>query len=320
MRKNALVRVSLMIEGQEGVTWEQWVALARTCEDHGIERLYRSDHYLGFSSRAREGSLDCWTTLAALAAVTAKLRLGSLVSPVTFRHPSLLARAAVTVDRISGGRVEVGIGGGWMEAEHRAYGFPFPDTSVRMAMLAEQLEVVHRQWTEDAVDFEGEHYALKSGDARPKPLQRPHPPLIVGGAARRGTLVPAVRWADEYNTTFPTDDEVVARRRRLLDECERQGREPLRFSIMTMCIVGSDAASFEQRARAVYELAPRQSAFEAWLAERRSGAIVGTVDEVVARLRHLAELGVDGVMLQHLRHDDLEAVALIGREIVPAVA
>ena len=252
--------------------------------------------------------------------MTTKLRFGSLVSPVTFRHPSVLARAAVTVDHISDGRVEVGIGGGWMEAEHRAYGFPFPETNVRMEMLAEQIEIVHRQWTEDGFDFAGRHYALESSTALPKPVQQPHPPLIVGGGGKRGTLVPAVRWADEYNTTFPTDDEVVERRRRLLEECERQGREPLRFSLMTMCIVGRDAAEFEARARGIYELVPRQASFDDWLRERRAGAIVGSIDEVVERLKRLESLGVDGVMLQHLRHDDLDSVALIGRELVPALA
>jgi len=309
-----------MIEGQEGVTWEQWVALARACEESGIEALYRSDHYLGFHASGTHGSLDCWTTLAGLAAVTSTLRLGSLVSPVTFRHPSVLSRAAATVDHISGGRVELGIGGGWMEPEHRGYGFPFPETRVRMEMLAEQLEIVHRQWTEDSFEFDGRHYQLEGSAALPKPVQQPHPPLIVGGAARAGTLGPAVRWADEYNTTFPTDDELIARHARLLAECERQGREPLRFSLMTMCIVGADEAEFTERARAVYELGQRDADFDEWLVARRSSAILGTVDEVVTRLQQLAEMGVDGVMLQHLRHDDLESVALIGREIAPAVA
>src|SRR4051812_25147625 len=280
------MRVSLMIEGQQGVTWEQWVALARACEENGIERLFRSDHYLGVDARGREGSLDCWTTLAALAAVTSTLRLGSLVSPVTFRHPSLLARASVTVDQVSGGRVEVGIGGGWREAEHRAFGSPFPDTSVRMESLAEQLEIVHRQWTEDGFDFSGKHYVLESSTALPKPLQQPHPPLIVGGAGRSGTLEPAVRWADEYNTTFPRDDEaLVDRRRRLLEECERQGSEPLRFSVMTMCVVGANATDFAERARWIYDLSPRQASFDDWLRERRAGGILGTVDEVVERLQ-----------------------------------
>jgi F420-dependent oxidoreductase-like protein len=313
------VRVALMIEGQQGVTWEQWVALARTCEENGVEALFRSDHYLGFHAKDQGGSLDCWTTLAGLAAVTTKLRLGSLVSPVTFRHPSVLARAAATVDHISGGRVELGIGGGWNEREHSAHGFQFPETRVRMELLAEQLEVVSRQWTEDSFDFAGRHYTLESCTALPRPVQRPHPPLIVGGSGRAGTIGPAVRWADEYNTTFPTEDEVFERRSRLLAECERRDREPLRFSLMTMCIVGSDREEFESRARGVYELGARQAGFDDWIESRRDDAILGTVDEVVERLQRLAELGVDGVMLQHLRHDDLDSVALIGREIAPAV-
>ena len=308
-----------MIEGQEGVTWEQWVALARACEENDVEALFRSDHYLGFHASDANGSLDCWTTLAALAAVTTKLRLGSLVSPVTFRHPSVLARAVATVDHVSGGRVELGIGGGWMEREHSSYGFPFPETHVRMDLLAEQIEIVHRQWTEDAFDFDGRHYRLENCTALPKPVQRPHPPLIVGGSGRAGTVGPAVRWADEYNTTFPTEDEIVTRRRRLLSECERQGREPLRFSIMAMCIVGADEAEFTERARRVYELGQRDAGFDEWLSGRRDRAVLGTVDEVVARLQRLAALGVDGVMLQHLRHEDLESVALIGREVAPAV-
>jgi F420-dependent oxidoreductase-like protein len=314
------VRIALMIEGQEGVTWEHWVALARACEDNGVEALFRSDHYLGLRAADTNGSLDCWTTLAALAAVTRKLRLGSLVSPVTFRHPSVLAKAVATADHVSGGRVELGIGGGWMQREHEAYGFPFPETRLRMEMLAEQIEIVHRQWTEDSFDFDGRHYQLKRSVALPKPVQRPHPPLIVGGSARAGTLGPAVRWADEYNTTFPTEDEAAERRRLLLDECERQGREPLRFSIMTTCIVGANRAEFTERARAVYDLGTRGAGFDDWLAGQREGAILGTVNEVVERLRRLTALGVDGVMLQHLRHDDLETVALIGRELVPAVA
>src|SRR5215208_6653129 len=173
-RQNPNVRVALMIEGQEGVTWDQWVALARTCEENGVEALFRSDHYIGFNAGDRDGSLDCWTMLAALAAVTTKLRLGSLVSPVTFRHPSVLAKAVATADHVSGGRIELGIGGGWMAREHEAYGFPFPETRVRMEMLAEQIEIVHRQWTEDSFDFEGRHYKLERSTALPKPLQRPH--------------------------------------------------------------------------------------------------------------------------------------------------
>jgi alkanesulfonate monooxygenase SsuD/methylene tetrahydromethanopterin reductase-like flavin-dependent oxidoreductase (luciferase family) len=141
------MRVALMIEGQEGVSWEQWCALADACEEHGVETLFRSDHYISQSNETGLVAHDAWTTLAGLAARTSKLRFGTLVSPATFRLPALLANAAATVDHISGGRIELGLGAGWMELEHRAYGFPFPETSTRLRMFAEQLEIVHRLWT-----------------------------------------------------------------------------------------------------------------------------------------------------------------------------
>src|SRR5215471_20812009 len=182
-----------MIEGQEGVSWPQWCALADACEEHGVESLFRSDHYISQSDETGNVAHDAWTTLAGLAVRTTTLRLGTLVSPATFRLPGMLANAAATVDHISSGRIELGIGGGWMEREHRAYGFPFPETSTRMELLAEQVEIVHRLWTEDRVDHRGRHYVLEDAPAQPKPLQRPHPPLLVGGGGKRGTADPAAR-------------------------------------------------------------------------------------------------------------------------------
>src|SRR4029079_11697563 len=149
----------------------EWVALAQTAERAGIEALFRSDHYTSPSGHGVDVSRDAWRTLGGLAAVTERLRLGTLVSPVTFRHPSLLARSVVTVDHISGGRVELGMGAGWMELEHRAFGFPFPPYDVRIVELAEQVEIVHREWTEDAFDFGGLGYELRDARALPKPLQ-----------------------------------------------------------------------------------------------------------------------------------------------------
>src|SRR5436305_8178967 len=173
-----------MIEGQEGVEWPQWVALAEACEEHGIPALFRSDHYMNLDGQHPErGSLDAWGTLCALAAITDTLRLGTLVSPATFRHPANLAKLVATADRISGGRVELGLGAGWHEREHRAYGFPFPPTRERMDILEEQLEVVTRSWAVQDASFEGKHYSLDRLDAQPKPVQRPHPPLIMGGSA-----------------------------------------------------------------------------------------------------------------------------------------
>jgi len=183
-----------MIEGQEGVTWEQWQAIARACEEHGIGTLFRSDHYMSLEgAHAERGALDAWATLAGLATVTDRLRLGTLVSPATFRHPNVLANAAATVDQISGGRVELGMGGGWNVPEHEAFGIPFPEVAERMALLLEQIEIVHRLWTEDDVDIVGLHYRLQNAPGLPKPVQKPHPPLLVGGtgAAEPRSLPPA---------------------------------------------------------------------------------------------------------------------------------
>jgi alkanesulfonate monooxygenase SsuD/methylene tetrahydromethanopterin reductase-like flavin-dependent oxidoreductase (luciferase family) len=305
------VRIALMIEGQEGVSWEQWVALADTCEEHGIETLFRSDHYLSQGDDGGRDALDAWTTLAGLAARTTHLRLGTLVSPVTFRPAAVLAKSAVSVDHISGGRVEVGMGAGWMEAEHRAYGFPFPDTKERLRLLSEQLETVRSHWSED-------------GGAFPKPVQKPHPPLIVGGSGGRGTTEPAARFADEYNTLLADPDECARRRRRLDAACERVGRDPvtMRFSLMTGCLVGRDASELRERARRLLVRRGEQDGdADALVARYRERGVAGTPDEVAERLRELEEAGrVERVMLQHLQHDDLEMVAMIGREVVPKLA
>jgi F420-dependent oxidoreductase-like protein len=288
-----------MIEGQEDVTWEDWVALAQACERHGIEALFRSDHYLSVADDREKGSLDAWVTLGGLAAVTSKLRLGTLVSPATFRHPSVLAKSAVTVDHISGGRVELGLGTGWWEAEHETYGFPFPPMRERMDALAEQLEIVHGHWADGGFDFDGEHYRLQGLEARPKAVQRPHPPLIMGGNAGPRSARLAARFADEYNTVFPTVDEARERRERIAAACEGAGRDPLPFSIMITTVIGADEGEVRDRA--------------AQLGDAAEGALQGTVEQIAERLGEYERAGVERVMLQHLLHRDLDAVELIGR-------
>ena len=175
------------------------------------------------------GSLDAWTQIAALAALTSRIRLGTLVSPITFRHPAVLAKAVVTADHVSGGRVELGIGAGWNVREHEAYGFRFPELPERIERLEEQLELVVRQWTENGVSHEGRHYRLDALDALPKPLQQPRPPVIVGGSAQPRTARLAARFADEYNTAFATLEQCQERRARVLQACAEAGREPTRL-------------------------------------------------------------------------------------------
>jgi alkanesulfonate monooxygenase SsuD/methylene tetrahydromethanopterin reductase-like flavin-dependent oxidoreductase (luciferase family) len=202
------------------------------------------------------------------------------VSPATFRHPSVLAKNAVTVDHISGGRVEVGLGAGWNEAEHQRYGFPFPPLRERMDVFAEQLEIVHRQWAAEPFSFEGEHYRLLDSDPRPKPVQTPHPNLIVGGSGRPRSVALAARWADEYNTLSTSPEECRALAKRIAEACAREGREPLRLSVMT-------------------------------------GIPDGSPDDVVRQLAPLADAGVERVMLQHLDHRNLDVLRVIAEEVAP---
>ena len=305
-----------MIEGQNGVSWPQWVAVARACEEHAIPALFRSDHYLNLDGEHPElESLDAWGTVSALAAVTSTVRLGTLVSPVTFRHPSNLAKLVASADEISGGRIELGLGAGWHEREHEAYGFPFPRTGARVDLLEEQLRVILGTWTETPFSFTGDHYRLHELDARPKPVQRPHPPLIMGGDAGPRSASLAARFADEYNTAFPTVDDVRTRRQRIAHACEEAGREPIPFSIMTGFVVGADRAEFERRAARVCEQIGADA--QAFIADPPEAWIAGTADQVLDQLGRLREAGVRRVMCQNLLHDDLDVVALIGSELAP---
>ena len=306
-----------MIEGQEGVSWDEWLALARACEQHGLEGLFRSDHYQSVFDVSGRGSLDAWATLAGLAAVTERIRLGTMVSPATFRRPSILARMVATVDHISVGRVELGLGAGWNRAEHDAYGFPFPELAERMEILEEQLEIVHRQWTEDGFSFDGRHHRLEQSRAEPKPVQQPHPPLVMGGGAGPRAARLAARWADEYNTIFASPEECRERRGRIVEACEREGRSPIVFSLMTACCVGRDRAEALERARRRLERSGRDGDPTKLLDDDAS--LVGAVDAVVGRLGAYREAGVERVFLQHLDHTDLDMVRLIGEEIVPAI-
>jgi alkanesulfonate monooxygenase SsuD/methylene tetrahydromethanopterin reductase-like flavin-dependent oxidoreductase (luciferase family) len=282
------VLVCLMIEGQEGVSWDQWVALARAAEEANLDGFFRSDHYRSITRGEPAGALDAWATLAGLATVTSRIRLGTMVSPVTFRRVSVLAKLVTTVDHISAGRVELGLGAGWHEAEHRTYGFAFPPLRERMDELDRQLAEIMRQWE-------------AAPEIQPKPLQRPHPPIIVGGRGKPRTVRAAVAHADEYNTVSPSVEEARERKQRLDDAARAAGREPLRFSMMTGCVVADDRA----------ELQERLGAFKA-LTGTEAPAIAGTTDEVVERLREYEAAGVERVMLQHIAHEDVAMVKVMG--------
>jgi F420-dependent oxidoreductase-like protein len=315
------MRIALMIEGQEGVSWDGWLRLARACEQHGVEALFRSDHYGSILNDPWRDAHDAWATISALGAVTERVRLGTLVSPATFRHPSVLARLAVTADHVSQGRVEVGMGAGWYAREHEAHGFPFEDERARFARFAEQVEIVVRSWTEDGFDHEGMHYRLREARAEPKPVQQPHPPLILGGSARPRSAALAARFASEYNSPFASVEQCRTRREVLDDACRAAGRDPetLLYSLMTTTTVGADEAELRDRVRRVLGLRGDDREPDAVLAEEHESWLVGTVEQVAERLEAYRAAGVSRVMLQHLDHDDVDMVELIGRRLAPAV-
>jgi F420-dependent oxidoreductase-like protein len=305
------VELCLMIEGQEGVTWPEWRALAAACEEHGIPTLFRSDHYQNLDGQhAERGSLDAWGTIIALSALTSKLRFGTLVTPTSFRHPSILAKLVVTADHVSGGRIDLGLGAGWHEGEHQAYGFPFLPTTERVDVLEEQLQILMGTWGEDTFSFDGEHYKLSGLNAQPKPVQRPHPPLIMGGNAGPRSAALAARFADEYNTPFPSLEQIRRRKASIDEACERAGGEPMPFSVMVGAVLGTDTSEVERRARRVAGATGRDAA--ALVDDPPDGWVVGTLEQVADQLAPIREAGVSRVMCNQFVEVEVDQVARLG--------
>jgi F420-dependent oxidoreductase-like protein len=316
------LEVGLMVEGQEGVTWPQWCELATAAEKYGFSGLSRSDHYLSERTGSNRDALDAWGTICALSAITSRIRLGTLVSPVGFRHPSVLAKLAVTADHVSAGRVELGIGTGWFEEEHLAYGFSFPALRTRMGMLEEQVEIIKRSWGAEPFSFTGEYYRAADLEAWPKPVQQPSPRLILGGNGGPRSIALGARWADEYNSSDPTDEQIRERRAALTAECERIGRDPatVRFSLVTGVLAGTDSRELEERAVQVARFQGEDASDPTTCLNRLPETwVVGTPARVVERLLSLESLGVDRIMCWVPLHEDLEMIELMGREVLPSV-
>jgi F420-dependent oxidoreductase-like protein len=311
-----------MIEGQQGVTWRDWCDLADLAERTGFEGLFRSDHYFSALGVSGVGATDAWTILAALAARTKRLRLGTLVSPVTFRLPGVLAREVLTVDHISGGRVEIGMGAGWWEEEHTRFGIPFHDVHTRWEMLEEQVPIVHGLLTEDSYSFQGKHYQLEGADQLPKPVQRPRPPLILGGTTVGSRMQALIgRYADEFNTVGGTPEEVRGRFARARSAVEAAGRDPsaLVTSLMTWFFVGRTEEEYLDALRRAHGLDPSAGPFEAYRADIEHDCIVGTPEQAIERLRAYAEVGVQRIFLNHELYDDAAMVELVASDVLPAV-
>jgi F420-dependent oxidoreductase-like protein len=308
------VRVRVFVEPQEGASYEDLLRVAVEAEALGYDGFFRSDHYLAFEGDGLPGPTDAWVTLAGIARETSRVRIGTLLSSATFRLPGPLAIAVAEVDAMSGGRVELGLGAGWFDLEHAAYGIPFPPMGERFERLEEQLQIVTGLWATPAGErftFQGRHYSLVDSPALPKPRQSPRPPVIVGGVGPARTPHLAARHADEFNAPFLTVDDAAGQYERVRRACEAVGRDPSSIHLsaaVTVCC-GANGA----------ELARRAAAIGQELEELRRGGAAGTPEEVVARCRSYGEAGAGTVYLQVLDLSDLEHLRLIAAEVVPAL-
>ena len=289
--------------------------MAQAAEAAGFDAFFRSDHFLTMGGDGLPGPTDSWVTLGAIARETERIRLGTLVTSATFRLPGLLAVQVAQVDAMSGGRVELGLGAGWYDAEHAAYGVPFPPTGERMERLEEQFAIVGGLWDTpvgETFSFDGKHYHLKDSPALPKPVQRPRPPLIAGGGGPTRTPRLAATYADEFNLPFSSLADTEAQYRRVRAACEDRGRDPstLRLSAAQTVCCGIDEADVQRRAANIGRKAD----------ELRASGVAGTPDEVVARLQAFAGIGAQTVYLQVLDLDDLEHIELLAKEVLGRVS
>jgi F420-dependent oxidoreductase-like protein len=312
------VRFALMTEPQQGLSYEEILAAARTAEEAGLEAFFRSDHYASFPGEAGLPTTDAWATLAGLARDTTRIKLGSLVSPVTFRIPGQFAKMVATVDEMSGGRVEVGMGAGWNEDEHAELGIRFPPLGERFEMLEEAVAIVHGLWTEpDGWRFEGRHWRVDGSRFHTKPERggRRHPPIILGGDGGPRLARLAARYADEFNLVSASPQRAREAFGRMRDACVAIGRDPdsLRLSAMTGVLIADSPGELRERTHEQLAFTGAGGDADAWLAERRHRWILGTLDEAAERAQALAETGVERIMLQDFLPRDLEMISLMGR-------
>ncbi len=317
------MRFALMSEAQQGLSYEEILALAQAAEEAGFEAYFRSDHYASFPGASGLPTTDAWTALAGLARETSSINLGVLVSPVTFRPPGNLAKVVATVAEMSGGRVELGLGAGWNELEHRQHGLHFPSTRERFDMLEEQLAIVHGLWTEpDGWSYQGRHWQVSDAQFYPKPPAAAglrHPNVIIGGNGRARMARLVAKYADEFNLTSASPRAAIEAYERVSAACETEGRDPagITYSAMTGVLVGSSDAEVSRRSAELLRVVGATGAdADDWLEERSRRWIWGTPDEARTRLADFEAAGVERVMLQTFLPRDLEMVRLLGEIFV----
>ena len=301
------------VEPQQGATYADQLAVARAAEQLGFDAFFRSDHYLAMSGDGGPGPTDSWVTLGAIARETSRIRLGTLVTSATFRHPGPLAIAVAQVDEMSGGRVEFGLGSGWFEEEHRAYGIPFPSVRERFDRLSEQLAIVTGLWTTPAgetFDYAGEHYTIAGSPALPKPAQSPHPPIVIGGTGAKRTPSLAAKYATEFNVPFVPIGLARAQFQRVADAVTAAGRalDSLVYSSAFVLCAGRDDAEVARRAAVIGRDVDEM---------RSNSPLVGTPTEIVDKLGPWGELGVQRVYAQLLDMSDLAHLELLTSDVMP---
>ncbi len=311
------MQLRIFTEPQQGATYDDLLTLARTAEQLSFDAFFRSDHYLKMGGvSGLPGPTDAWITLAGLARDTTTIRLGTLVTPMTFRHPGPLAITVAQVDAMSGGRVEFSLGAGWFEAEHRAYGVPYPKTSAeRFDHLEEQFAIITGLWATpvgETYDFAGRLYTVSKSPALPKPVQRPHPPIIVGGKGKVRTPRLAARYANEFNVAFVPLPMYATQGARVRSACEAIGRDPesINYSAALVLACGTSEAEFRRRAAAIGREPD----------ELRTNGAAGTVDEVVETLTTWRDAGARRIYLQVLDLHDLDHLRLVAEEVAPQLA
>jgi F420-dependent oxidoreductase-like protein len=319
----SLSDLRVMIEPQEGGTYAEMLGLARRAEAIGFGGFFRSDHYLPMNVPPDSDATDAWATLAGFARETSTIRIGVLVSPMTFRHPSEFGKVVATVDHMSSGRLEVGMGAGWFEKEHVAYGLPFPPPAERMDRLENALQICTRLWSDGPATYEGKLFSVQNAPGHPKPQQRPGPPIIIGGGGPRRTPRLAAQFATEYNSFGAKPDVFAERRQRVVDACARQGRDPdsLIYSIMCPTIVGRDNADLRRRSQQRLDFNGQKDDVAEWIGQMQAGgSLVGTLTDVAARIKAMADQGCQRFYLQFVPVDDDGMLELIADELVPLLA